>query len=508
MQRTIGWVPVAGLLFALSVPAAGAEWAELRGSFTKSFEDADRNEDVRAALVKDLAAAAPSDEKSRAELAQLVVTALTVEIGQRKEDAISGQVLSACEEALRVCTGKRAVEFLAKMAKSSSLWRVRFHLLRSFNRSDDEEILKLLEDLGDDKEPRIQIAALDALGTRKNSARHAALFLTVARNDKITWASRVSAIRALGGTGDKAQIQPLIDLLRTLGKSDGRLKEETAAALRLLTGQEGGVEAAGWEALLAQKKPVASGGGGQVVMTGAAPARFYGITTASTKIFFMIDISGSMQEPASEPASTGEKEKDPTYSGSGPGGKVTPVDDNLVKRKKQLVDDRKVNVRIDSAKKELIRSIYNLSSGVMFNVATFGVNAKPWMPQLVPATPQNKLAAFEFVERIDAHDGTTNVWEALELGLGLGDHKQNYATALGGADTFFLLTDGAPTSGKFTSAKEIFEELEKVNALKKVKIHCICLGDAEKAKRYKPDPKFLEELAAKAGGKFIHVKEK
>ena len=505
MIRFLGPGPAAVLAFLACVPAAAQDggWAQKRLSFSKEFEDA-RKDAQRESLVKGLAALAPADESGRAELAKLVVTALTIELNEKKELEVSGPVLDACEEALRSCSGKKSVEFLTKMAKSSPQWRIRFHVIRALNRLDDAEVLETLAHLTDDKEPRVQVAALDALGTRKDARRWAEAYWKVVKDAKASWEPKVSALRALGASADEAQVKPLVDHLRNLAKSEGRLREETAAALRTLTGKEGSVEAAGWDAILAEKKQVASGAAaGQVVMTGAKPANFYGITTASTKIFFILDVSGSMQEPASEPPL---QDKGVTLSGVG-GGKPSAKEDALVKLKKELVDDKKVTTRIESAKKELVNSIYNLSPGVMFNIVTFGTGAKPWQAKMVAASPDNKLAAIQYLHGVQADHMNTNTWEALELAMGIGDRQGEFASSLGGADTCYLLSDGAPTGGKLADPKRILEEVDKVIKLRKFTIHCVCLGDPDKAKEYKMNPKFLEDLAKLTGGKFVHVKQ-
>ncbi|MHC4606235.1 MAG: vWA domain-containing protein [Planctomycetota bacterium] len=77
----------------------------------------------------------------------------------------------------------------------------------------------------------------------------------------------------------------------------------------------------------------------------------------------------------------------------------------------------------------------------------------------------------------------------------------------GGPDTIYLLTDGRPNRGKITSPEGILAELKKLNELRKITIHTICLGDPGEG-RDPPDPDFLRKMAEENGGKFRHVSAK
>ena len=77
------------------------------------------------------------------------------------------------------------------------------------------------------------------------------------------------------------------------------------------------------------------------------------------------------------------------------------------------------------------------------------------------------------------------------------DKKINYATATNGEDTVFLMTDGKPNAGRIDAPEDILAELKKVNRLRKVTVHTICVGDVPPggATQDSPDPVFLKKIA-------------
>ncbi len=102
-------------------------------------------------------------------------------------------------------------------------------------------------------------------------------------------------------------IDPLIAML---GRDDlGRLREDAHRALRSLTGQPHGPYQQPWKDWWADAKagftmpPTPAD-----AMTLSAPDKgvtFYGITTFSDRIVFVLDVSGSMLDPARAEGTTG-----------------------------------------------------------------------------------------------------------------------------------------------------------------------------------------------------------
>jgi hypothetical protein len=95
------------------------------------------------------------------------------------------------------------------------------------------------------------------------------------------------------------------------------------------------------------------------------------------------------------------------------------------------------------------------------------------------------------------------------------DRKGNYATVINGADTFFLMTDGAHNTGKFVKpgaqssdacdVGAFIAELKKVNKLRKVIINTVCLG-SEMNGFDRPDATLMQNIANETGGTFVHIK--
>jgi len=148
-------------------------------------------------------------------------------------------------------------------------------------------------------------------------------------------------------------------------------------------------------------------------------AEFYGIETRSNRIVFVLDRSHSMRLPVPQKGPvTGKGE------GSVPG-----------------------NTKLEVAKNQLARTIRKLAPDVKFGVIFFGPKCQAWHdpPGLLAATTENKKAAIDWFENIQP-EGSTPTFEALALALQyakVGGGKSQTDPA--GADTIYLLSDGAPT---------------------------------------------------------------
>ena len=178
--------------------------------------------------------------------------------------------------------------------------------------------------------------------------------------------------------------------------------------------------------------------------------------------------------------------------------------------------------RIEVAKKEIINTLYVLRPIVHFNVIWYESTPTPWRQELVPATWINKLDAIQTADKIAASGGT-NIWDAVELGFKMLeaaqtksavnpvtlDRKANYATSTNGVDTMFLMTDGKPNTGRINTTDDILAELKKVNRLRKVTVHTICVGDVPPggATLDSVDPVFLKKIADQSSGEFVHIKK-
>jgi hypothetical protein len=199
---------------------------------------------------------------------------------------------------------------------------------------------------------------------------------------------------------------------------------------------------------------------------------------------------------------------------------------------KMVRDRRKVETKMAALKREYINTVYNLDPRVYFTTIWYNHRFATWQDKLVPATWNNKAEAIKFAEELSP-TGATNIFGALELAfktVGEGDKARGGppdrpAVKTGsaseppekpGPDTIFLLTDGKHNYGKFVSGKQgtvlskcdreaFFAELRKMNKLRRIVIHAICLGDPGEGLD-PPDPTFLKQIADEHKGTFKHIK--
>lgn len=86
--------------------------------------------------------------------------------------------------------------------------------------------------------------------------------------------------------------------------------------------------------------------------------------------------------------------------------------------------------RMQQARSELIRLVRRLDSAVTFNVIVYSREARPFHARPIPATPEAKRLAVQFLGNKHRTGGETNLASALDSALGMRP------------DTIVLLTDG------------------------------------------------------------------
>ena len=175
-----------------------------------------------------------------------------------------------------------------------------------------------------------------------------------------------------------------------------------------------------------------------------AKSQYYGINIHAKRIMFIIDHSGSMEEPA-------------------PGG---------------------VN-RLTRAKLELIKVIRELPEETEFALMFYETNVRFWRKELVLANQENKLEAIAFVRRLGFGD-RTNTYGALRGSLTFDDDLE----------TVFMLTDGKPTIGATVQPAKILEDILGRNRFRNLNYNTIgiAVNPATEA--------FLKQLAVGSGGEY------
>lgn len=515
------------LILALAVPQDARKWAEAVAYHQKFGAAKDAGD--RAAAIRGLGEA--TGEKTDKMCWQLVSGQLRQELDRDKdgrfEDRVSGAVLDACVDALRKLTQKDAVEMMSKTARNKAE-PPRFRSYLAWALSVKGETKDLLE-LADDKSPHVQIAAIDSLADREEKGA-IDLFFRVLRDDKRGWEAKLAALRGISRAGDEKQVDTLIDDLGKVKLDEGRLKDDYIKILKKLVGadiesDDPNVWKAAWAAKKAGKDPEKPDGS-----TISLPTEFFGLKTKSTRIVFLLDRTGSMGAPL-KPEPAPKMDPAPKKPEVATGGKKESAADAGAREEaakiKKKYDDKKVETRMDALKKEFINTLWNLPEKVQFAVVWYEGNTQPWKDHLVPATWSNKLEIMRDTDKLQP-SGPTNIWGAIEHGFRYVeqpqrpdvmqvDKKGNYATLLAGADTFFLMTDGAHNLGKFVRENAatpadacdipaFIAELRKVQRLRKVIINTVCLGSEAKQVELMSDPKLMQKIAEETGGEFVQIK--
>lgn len=519
MNRSLMVFAFLGLLPSAEALAQGKSdaraWAEALGYYQRYSASRDPIERKQSAD----ALGDATHEKVDKLCWQLVSALLRTELAKegqngRTEEKISGEVLEACLRAYRKITNKDVIAEMMKVARQrAESPRVRAYAIWGMN---DKSDLKDLMELVEDKNPVIQIAAIDCLADRGDASCNT-LFLRVLSENR-TWEVKWLALKGLEKSGDEKVVETLIESLAKCRADEGRLKDQYIRILKkLLESDNESDDPNVWKSIVAAKKAGTDTPGATVV----EPTQFYGLKTRSTRLVFLLDRTGSMEAPGSEP------ERSPyTLPPEASGNEKEPPQERLAREESTKIFKKwqaiKCSTRMEVAKKEIISTIYVLRPAVHFNVVWYESIPAPWKHELVPATWTNKLDALQTADKIAASGGT-NIWDAVEMGFKMIemaqpksvvnpvvlDKKINYATATNGVDTVFLMTDGRPNAGRIAAPEDILAELKKVNRLRKVTVHTICVGDVPPggATPDSPDPVFLKKIADQNNGEFVHIKK-
>jgi Mg-chelatase subunit ChlD len=278
------------------------------------------------------------------------------------------------------------------------------------------------------------------------------------------WRVRVAAVLALVRVPQKESIPHLI---RALDAEVGRVREDITQALQQLPGPRFAMSAPVWQKWwddhgAAFKLEDVSRESPAVVAAWDEAAQgkvtFYGISSVSARVCFVLDVSRSMYDPI--------------------GGR----------------GDRR---KIDVAKDQLKQAIAGLRDGDQLMIVVFAGSATRWAPKMTKVTDAVKQKLVEWVEeKIELGSGT-NIHDGLKEAFtvaGLGSRDSNYESAI---DTIFFLSDGDATVGEVTDPYEIRRLVRDWNRLSRIKIHTIGVGE-------EPNIALLYGIAEDSGGQFQH----
>ncbi|MEW6745942.1 MAG: HEAT repeat domain-containing protein [Planctomycetota bacterium] len=188
---------------------------------------------------------------------------------------------------------------------------------------------------------------------------------------------------------------------------------------------------------------------------------FFNLAVNSTRVLFVIDVSGSMLEPL--------------------GQGVTGVPSKT---------------KWQSAFDELERTLGQLDADTCFGVICFADRVVSGASKLRPATEEAKRAALALL-RGHPPRGGTNLFGALALGLGLSSVGSTPVTGSAQVDTVFVLSDGLPTVGSIVAPDAILAAIGRANSVLRVRINAVSFGTESSY--------LLQELARRNGGDHVHV---
>jgi hypothetical protein len=376
-------------------------------------------------------------------------------------------------------------------------WELRVHAVRALPGACPDRAAEFLELARGDEELAVRCAALDAFGVL---ADEAAVDAALASLQAEAWQERACAVAILGAVRRQRSIGPLVERIQI---EEGRLVSDMATALESLTGRAFGTRVRLWadfwlrvkdryvmptdqllEAMRESERRDAAAYG--AVDEGL---RYHGIDTPSTRILFVVDVSGSM-------------------------------DNMVLDRERFDAEGLRSWKRIDVVRRELQRAVEGLGENVEFNILAFARDLFPWRKSPVAANALQKRAAMEWLDELktvggdedkqlaeaglvsaaDLDAGRTNSHAALMYALGAieedGDpvDAEDYRLAV---DTIFFLSDGVPSVGRYLEPTEILREVGEANRTRKVVIHALALG------QFRRD--FMERLARENGGNFVDL---
>lgn len=285
-----------------------------------------------------------------------------------------------------------------------------------------------------------RVYALDVAGQVGNPSLSAMILKNLAHKH---WQVRHAAVEALGKLRVRDAVLPLIKRLEL--EDVQRVRAAIAYTLFVTTGMNLYDFTETWK-----KWWVEHGAGFKVpeeipqrrkVDAGGTVASFYGLPLDSGRVAFVIDQSGSMS-----------------------------------------ADDGSDRSRLDTAVAETLGAVGRLKARDKINVILFESGIHPWQKKLVPLSGSNRAELEKHLKRQNP-SGSTNLYDALELALA---DKQ--------VDTIFLLSDGAPSSGKYVATPDILRAVSRLNQARRIAIHCVSVG---------MDSTLLQKLAAANGGQYV-----
>jgi hypothetical protein len=349
----------------------------------------------------------------------------------------------------------------------------------------DEMMAPLGVALNKARQPPEIAAVVEAIGTFGAKAKPLADKIIPLLGHADGGVRELSAL-ALSQIAVPGAIEPMIKLL---ARESGLAKQRVAKALEVLTRQQFGLRVGAWQQwFAAEGAAYANGskelGGGKPSSERVANKKssaYYGIKQDGKAILYILDCSGSMAASIQNPR----------------------FEDPRTKTRPLPARSGEVS-RMDACREKLSGALGKLTSDQRFNIIWYSFESHLYKKKMQQASPKNVKAAQRFLKTLQP-DGATNIYDTMQLAFqatGRGTYDRSYSVD---CDMMFLLTDGKPTlagtSDGFDMVESILVGVRKWNALKRVVIHTIGIGE-------QLNTKFLGTLAKENGGAFRHHKGK
>lgn len=497
----------------------------------------DKDPEVRAKAVEDLARANNKDGTTY--IMQCIATENDGPAGFMMADAISRLT---SEEALDVIE-KTVLKWTKPDNLFGAYWT--FLGLAAQNTERSNNILRLAIEDSKDKDIYLRSAAIEAMAETGHTDM-AGLLLKVLKTYDPDWDedSPIIALtcihaapKMVNGGDTEMRYQIVLALADILEKSkDDRIQWFTCKSLAEITGEDTYIDPEFWRwwVQMGGKKTEKREEGATVA--GRDVPKFFKAAAVGKRVVFVIDISGSMQHPASMPTEPREPEKDepkedgPVTGKNGKNGKNGGDDAEDEKPVIPPPDYSKVKTKIDLAKVELIHTLKYLPDDYYFNIVIYHT---PHMmidqsnAEFVRATDSNKNKFIKKVEDLNWAE-LTNIYGALKRGfcVNLTDTIDPYKIGKKnvndpawdpnclktGATTMFFLTDGSPTvtddtivevksgrmaqgQARYCQAQNILLDIKRLNTFRKMVITTVGIGPH--------DGRLLGALAQMTGGEYI-----
>ena len=358
--------------------------------------------------------------------------------------------------------------------------RVRLAAAEALELAQDPTLLPMLtRALGVERHPVVSqalVRAMLALLRRKDELPAGqldrALQTALARLGTMGWRTDMDLVDLAASLPRRDSVPVLIEVLDgRRGKVDKLtrvvnerasplLKDRAVRALQEMTGALHGADAAAWRAFWEQERDriAVPAPRREVSPVASTRARFFDVPVTGREIAFLIDTSGSMDQPATTASSKGGTS------------------------------------RLEVAKEQLLRAVQAMGDESRAHVITFDAEARIWTRKPLSSSSESIRSLTEILGRWQALGGT-NLYEALDQALALQEQKFG-EQGEGGIEEVFLLTDGEPTSGEVTEPAEILELVRGANRYRRIRIHAVFTGTGK-------GEEFLRQLAEQNEGQFV-----